>query len=310
MQTETDVRAKLELELRRPVPDAVWALLLADGLVESALLGSHDDDWPYLVERARAFAALAGSERAIERRPVPVRAPVWPLLAKLQAREASGWVAGFRKAHLGGGALSREQAEAWLFRQERAQSFGDGWRFDSGRNLLTVATTDTEGSGYGRGFLVADDGPLRELLTLARNLAGFYGWDVSDAALYVLTGELAPAAAAGYYSAQQTIGGRWRISLEIDADTAPADVQALYADTRRAVLGAGRRHRPLSPKIVALVDFALDCPEGATWRKRMAAWNAAHPDWAYTQPESMSRDYHRAVKALGFQVEHGRIAAR
>jgi hypothetical protein len=39
-------------------------------------------------------------------------------------------------------------------------------------------------------------------------------------------------------------------------------------------------------------------PKQTTWASRLAAWNRAHPDWAYTEVSNFTRDCLQAQRRL------------
>jgi hypothetical protein len=68
-----------------------------------------------------------------------------------------------------------------------------------------------------------------------------------------------------------------------------------------------RRSRPLGERALALLRFVcLETPPESTWRRRLDAWNASHPNWTYSGVRAFERDLRRAEEELtgeGYALE-------
>jgi len=333
MRTEDDVKEALEKTLRREVPERIWEELVSGRYVSDFLRGEMN--LPDLAEQAGRLIKLvqdcrqgATGEKKDHPRPVPAYSPNWPVITRLQAREAAQhpWVQAFRRQHLTReallevfeedeldwwlkarptpeGLLHREIAELWLVRQGQARPWDEG-----GVDWLVVGFEQETPPGYpwGRSFPVTAQGPLRDLKNAADCLRSEYGWSEHDAVIFTLTGAYNRTAAAGYVTYMPNpplTRRRHRIVLEVDAGMSPAEVRTIYSRFRQIVCPRRPRFRSRSPKILALIAFVLDRPEERTWRDRMREWNSVHPQWSYKEPDLMNRDYTRAVNTLGFEPE-------
>jgi len=68
-----------------------------------------------------------------------------------------------------------------------------------------------------------------------------------------------------------------------------------------------RRSRPLGERALTLLGFVcLETAPDSTWRQRLTAWNASHPDWTYSGVRAFERDVRRAEEELtgeGYALE-------
>jgi hypothetical protein len=152
------------------------------------------------------------------------------------------------------------------------------------------------------GYGVGAGGVLDRLRRLSQRLAEAYRWSEAQATIFVLTGLVPLIAAitgesdAPEDDAEGTLPILSRITLQIDPTTAPSEVAEQYTALRRWLYG--ERHRDLSEKHTQLALFAATELKHTTWAARMARWNAAHAEWAYTEVSNFSRDCLQAQRRL------------
>ncbi len=321
LRTEADVRTVLEQKCGRAVPDIIWQRLLEKRYI-AEVLGAYDKDelrqsWAELLDETRYQLALLSSRkpRQTPRRPAPgADGAYWSVVRRLQAQEAVEWVAGFRRRYLSDDALNAlgsltlsmwrrnvppgqqlinaDCIAHWLARQQLLLGTAP-----KGEMLLFCpgGQSDWHRAPSAAFAFTGFDGPLFDLKRVCRWLEENYGWQEVDAVAYVLAGIVPPPVGA-LYSLQRTADGRVLVTLEIDSAMGAERVARLYRDITRQIK-TKQRHRPLSPKIGALVTFVLGMPDG-TWRSKMQEWNRQYPDWAYKRSELMQRDFSRAVRAI------------
>jgi len=323
------VRKALERELRRPVRDDIWELLVEERYLEEVPKNEFPDAFDNLCQKYRRVDRLAG--RTI-RRPRPMASEVppdrrWELISKILAEDAQEYplVRRFRTRHLQGRLVNPEEVEAWI--ETTAEEDGPPTRWltlpcpshhtlpgrPDGSTVVEpplvvreltgglreeVKTLSWVGNqGHVRRKPVAATGVLNGLRVLAAHLARRYGWHQASCTTHVLTGVVPPLSPmryeVSYYGG--SIYQRARIRLEVDPEVSPSRLVDVYRKVRRRV--RPRRRRPLSPKIADLVSFTLGHPE-TTWKERTKIWNKEHPKWRYTHASNLSRDFHRAVRAL------------
>jgi hypothetical protein len=139
---------------------------------------------------------------------------------------------------------------------------------------------------------------LDRLRLASLTLAKHYSWTEPQATLFLLTG-ITPL----IRSVRATIlenpaaPALSRITLEIDPSVAPRELAEMYATVRAQFISG--RHRDLGEKHT---ELALQKMSGAaqagTWASRMAAWNAEHPEWAYTEVANYAHDTLQARRRL------------
>ncbi len=103
------------------------------------------------------------------------------------------------------------------------------------------------------------------------------------------TGEMAAEGAVG------------RVVLSIDArlplDALQRELRKLWPRAQEA--GWIRGGRALGLRKLGLLRFVcLEAEPGSSWRALCDAWNAAHPEWAYSSPWALQSDFHRAEVSL------------
>lgn len=142
---------------------------------------------------------------------------------------------------------------------------------------------------------VADGGVLDRVRELAEYLAPRYGWDVADAANFVLTGASQPAPRIrSEVTLVDQLPVMSRITLSIDPSMKANEVARYYDEIRSEITST--RSRELSEKHVELAHFVAGRPEGETWLQRMQAWNHQHRKWAYEQETNFARDAVQAIR--------------
>ncbi len=117
------------------------------------------------------------------------------------------------------------------------------------------------------------------------------------------------------YSVGKDYQPRARITLNVDSEVSPAKVAEVYSQLRQRVR-SGRRNKPMSDRILTLVEFVLEHRRrGKNWEDIMELWNRRYPKWKVLKPIrqsgkdpeaealrralwNFSRDYNRAVQSL------------
>lgn len=335
MISTNEARRQIERALRGPLSDAEWAYLVNEGylseLREELTTPAEVAD---TVRRLRTtFGRAAGNER--ERAPAFVERTAAPFadrqraLSHIVALEAAREpeVVAFRADVLGDTLLDWEAVEDWIVEQDRRDGPSTplisglptppGTSVSPTRDGLMVEPPFTVGPVLPRGitvghvtlaYVVPGDpwtraipvtagGVLDRLRRLSARLADKYGWPAAAATVFVLTGRQPLVA-----SIRHTVRWRFpltsmtRIVLEIDPATPPAEVDRAYRQVRRSIVG--RRPRVMSRKHLALAVFAAEHSAPQSLKQRMAAWNAAYPEWAYTTVTNFGRDLKSAERRL------------
>lgn len=308
--TETRVRAAVDRLLSSPTSDDEWGFLVEKHYIEEALDGLLTAQgvanevrrlrriYPGQASRTGNAPPMLGTDRS--REAVGERAQaVSVLLAHRAGQERV--VSDFRADALGGRLLAAGEVQGWLTSRTRAART---W----------VSTTDSAGArrtetlGYGvpgdkwmHFVAVPKGGGVERLYRLAGELAARYGWQQAQATLFILTGSIplvSPLTAE--LVTRRPCAGASRLVLTIDPALPPEEVAAEYRRVRRALLGEGKRARPLSEKHLRLGAFVAERQDCRTDAERLHAWNAAYPHWGYQQDQvtNFNRDYRRAQERL------------
>jgi len=340
---EEEVRDALERKLGGPPGPNIWGFLIEDRYVEDVLAG-EDSDLQGLVDRYWQLARWFSERQPVpqqkaERGEVPPDSRA-RLITKILAKEAAQLpqVERFRQKYLPDGLLGREEVKPWIEKWRQAEG-EPTWRIDfplpPGHRLdyieheivppvtLSKLPQDSTLRKHGlhwvdeyhivRAFPVKIGGVLDNLMRVSLHLNHRYGWGEAAATHFVLTGDI-PFASHLRYSIQRgdfvepsgLVHRYAHIILEVDPAASPKLVESVYRRIRQSVW-AGKRYKPLSAKITALVEFVLDHKdipeqENGTWETLMKLWNKLfkdeHADWAYSDSTNFAKDYHRAVKKL------------
>jgi hypothetical protein len=240
------------------------------------------------------------------------------------AREQKG-VQAFRNDALANGLLSLEEVEGWILHQAERDGphtrwlrvpIPEGHKVSVARGYLVptpaISVSDNHPAewaspqylAYGvptdrwlRRIPVARDGVLGRLHVLSRSLAHRYGWQESQAALFVLT-DIVPLVShlRTGFSLKAPFRALSRVTLTIDPALSPREVADAYGKVRHQILGSRFRH--LNEEHTQLALFIAERPEGETWKQRLEAWNEAHPESSYTTESNFARDCIQAQRRL------------
>jgi len=319
---EDETRQKLAARLGHEPHSGIWKLLCDDKWVEDVARGraTIEELATHYRKIKKAFEdnEESSAQKALSPRKLsPSRQMI--VVAKVLAQDASAdpLVRHFRARYLPE-LLPPEGVEDWIRRQAERDGLPSDWiEFPapqgslSGRDYVgPPLTTLPPGTRVRRKFLeyqtdgdevrsipVAAGGVLDRLQEVGESLAGRYGWQESQATLFVLTGQI-PLPPSLIYHISAAFGGPGpvvRIVLNVDPEVSPGQVKVVYSKVRRAVLG--KRCRPLTEKVIAMVDFVLD-HSGLSWQEKWEAWNRACPESRYSSPRSMANAYYRALSKL------------
>jgi hypothetical protein len=239
----------------------------------------------------------------LRRRHVRSALPNRPLSGLLREEEVDGWILARAPKDSQSGAPVRplaarklgvvgEGADAdcvWALPESTASGTpGEAARY------LWYALPESPGP---RALPTEPGGVLDELRLVSEMLARRYGWHVSQAVLFVLTGQipLVPPIKTELRLIRPLTSGS-RVILSIDPDTAPEELAAHFRRARRALRGGA--YRPLSEKHAFLAFFVARRPRRERWARRMDAWNAAYPQWRYERVTNFSRDALQSQRRL------------
>lgn len=145
---------------------------------------------------------------------------------------------------------------------------------------------------------------LFDLAELAAWLAKRYMWREADAAWFVLTGVEPPIPPVRSSARWQGWGGcdRALVTLDVDPCTSSRTVERVYREWQRRLRPAKARSMDHGVEVFRFV-VAHKRTNGRRpiWKALAGEWDRTHPDRSYgTAWRNLSRDYHRAKKALLF----------
>jgi hypothetical protein len=136
-------------------------------------------------------------------------------------------------------------------------------------------------------------GTLEALSVLADVLARRYGWPPAHATVYLLSGLVPLHLPVRVVTTLTSSSGMVsEVTLRVDPTTASNDVRSAYVRARQ-----GPRSRSVGEKHVRLAAFCAARP-GQTGRQKFDTWNALHPEWAYEDPRTFSRDARASTRRL------------
>ena len=143
---------------------------------------------------------------------------------------------------------------------------------------------------------------LSDLRTLSERLAKRFGWEESDVARFVVTGEPPPMPAIEAAVSVSIGSPQNMITLKVRPYVSPATVAQVYRE-----LQAGfdlRPRRPLSVHNLEVLRFVSDETnrqgERPTFQHLMDAWNETHPNAQYAQKDYRNfwRNHERARRVI------------
>ncbi len=160
--------------------------------------------------------------------------------------------------------------------------------------------------GSGRAVSIPARSLLGDLAVCSAKLAGTYRWWPVDATRVILTGKARPVVRSNAtldvrygWRDQTSLSATTRITLELDPEMHPEEVQAAYLAARSLIMPPNReRVRPLTPKAAELAAWVATRPR-ESWARRMNAWNRTHSQWTHSGPASnFARDALSAYRRL------------
>ncbi len=280
--TEEVARAELEKELDRSIPDAHWQYLVANYYVDDF---AHMDaaDRPRLL--ASSYRKLKSDGDLVMERASGDRRSMYPGPPLLITPEEMALTAGL------GEAMAR-----------RAESDSEIAAHHARLRTGEVHVTADDARQLWSDRLGEDDIRIRQYIT---EVARRYGWHLEDAAIYVLSGWVAPVDPItasvtvtefpDEYGAPES-RSRARITLEFDPWVSLETVTEAYRSIRRHLLGADRKSP--KPKDIEAFRFVVrhlddNGRPDPSWSEIGRRWNAKHKDdgWAYARPEDIRRPY-------------------
>lgn len=290
-------RARIEKTLGRGLTESEWDLV-----IRRATTPANEKEPDLLLRDLLAEAReLPRSHRpsASVFEPDVPDDPRWEALRRIFALQAGRdpAVVSWRSRHLPGGLLRSEERELADF--VVARFVEDEPRLGDFRPIpLRWRGPTPEDDDVGGSFMRGEHGCLAELADVADMLLAATPWQHEEAVHFVLTG-LAPR--VHRIKADILIGeslASTRIKLDIDPRTPKDAVAQMYEHARRSHLPLmdtklPKRAWPVDEKKAAIAEF-LSGREDATWEQHRDAWNAAHPEWSYSEVRDFGRDAARA----------------
>jgi hypothetical protein len=338
--TPSDVKRLLELELQEEgeeLDSRLWESLVELGHVDDVqqgemsireLAAKHGEFCTVL----KAQGVRRPRQREAHDLPPDARLDVLSDILSERAAQEPGVLA-FRESILGGSLLAWDDVDAWIKAQGKKDgpatqylsvAVPDGYQLRQAETGLILTepplTVSQEAAGWDvktrlLEYGVPDDpwtrrvptkvrGVLDELRTLSEHLAKSYGWQPSQASVFVLTG-LPVQLSRG----RVTISHRFpykmtgRLTLELDPRVSPREVLALYRKHRRELLGG--TYKPMDRKHLELARF-YEARKKGTWQERMAEWNGQQREsaWHYTDWRNFRRDCVQAWERLFEEEGH------
>lgn len=332
--THQQTRRLLELQLQEDgeeLNEKLWADLLELGHVEDVEQGEMSIR--ELAAKHGEFLHVLRSHGRSQQQPQRQRHDVPPdarleilsdILSQRAAEEPE--VIAFRTRTLGGNLLAWENVDAWIKEQAKrdgphtdylsvAVPEGYQLRGDKTGIILTEPplTVSKDAAGWGIDvrqleFTVPDKpwkrriptklwGVLDVLRTLSERLAKKYGWEPSQATVFVLTG-IPVALSRGKVTLSRHFPYEMtsRLTMELDPRISPKEVLSLYRRYRKELLGG--RYQPMDRKHLELARFYEGRGKGP-WRADMAEWNSTQvPEWHYSDWRNFRRDCVHAWERL------------
>lgn len=148
-------------------------------------------------------------------------------------------------------------------------------------------------------------GVLDDLRAMSETLSRTYAWTRAQATVFVLTDAVPLLEEIRVRTDGRSNPAASRICLEVDPTVPAARVAGAYRREQQRLLVS--RPRPLGEKSLELARFVAVSDPDLTWRERLDAWNAAHPEWAYARDRV--QNFHRDATAARRRLLAGRVRA-
>jgi hypothetical protein len=300
----------MEKRLGRSISSAAWNVAVKQRYVATAL--EEVDRLTAEVELAAFLSDLLlvrdealRSQVAVRRGTASPQAPTSPYLgariqavSRLAAEHAAGdgEILAFRRLVLGRDTpLSSDAAEAYL---DLPEARGDGQYEPSTARPLEVI--DYQNARFSYRLHVWQGSPLDRLRRLASALSESYPWQASQAAAFVLEGQIPLATALWLHFPQplhEERPRRAKLVIEVDLWMPAGDVLRAYRKVQRQVLPG--HNKPVSLRSIELVNFVFR-HRRAKWRELLELWNSEHPDDGYSSYRHMRFAFQRARGSLLF----------
>jgi hypothetical protein len=133
-----------------------------------------------------------------------------------------------------------------------------------------------------------------ELVAVATELEGRYGWSSGQCQLFVVSGcaEFPAINAWSTWKSSDEIT-TCEITMKVRPWVPAETVLDIYRYHQRVVLGGD--NRPDNLRLLRLLVHATALQQaGQKWKDVMRDWNGRYPEWAYYDMRLMSRDFQRA----------------
>jgi hypothetical protein len=311
---EEKLRSKLERKLQRSVHPGIWRMLVKERYISEVLEGESDlDDLTERYLEVEGYFRDDARKPKDESRIVPPDQR-GIALSKILANEASkdDDVMSYRKDYLNNILMSWEEAVAWIKEKKKEEGkptlyikelpipeninvgFSDiqaSWVRNIAKDLIHkkeikpvgVLRKDLEyvtpEQVYTTSVPVKKGGALDSLRLLSETLSNKFNWPKAAASIFVLTGKIYITPKARItthinpsYPALSTI------TIETLPSTSWREVENIFSESRKMLLGKGQRDKPITQAWRAdLAVFVAEHNDGRSWREAMELWNNQHP---------------------------------
>jgi hypothetical protein len=282
-RNEDDLRQAVENHLKIVLDEDIWEALKAEGYVGNCFdpsLKSKDLETQFLrlVDAASLALRLHTPRRPKFYREDSFRPTELEIVIALQVQEA--------KQHPDLVFLWQE-----VFRGRLAQSEEDETEF-----LITVCESSN--------WQVSLGGLHLFISNLAKEFSQKYGWTLSSARRFILTGQT-PYVRKFRMTFNRNTPYLVMSTITIEANLMmnPKELAKAFGEFRRLLLRfhgmaeSAKRKRPLSEKHHKLAEFAVQ-HQHLSAREAWEEWNRLFPDWAYSQLTNFQRDRKAALHRL------------
>lgn len=281
-RTEDDLRCAVEECLQKYVSDDAWGVLKEEGYV-----GNYFEPGLSSKERERRFSALVDAanltlrlikpryprlEREDKFQPAPAEAEV---IITSQVQEA--------KQHPDLVYLWKE-----VFRGRLAQPGQE-------EEFLATFYENSEVSLAGLHLFISN---------LAKEFSQKYGWTLSSARRFILTGQMPYISKFRMkFNRNEAYLALSTVTIEASLLMNPRELAKAFGEFQRLLLNfygmarSTKRKRPLSEKHRKLAEFATQY-QHLSAAEALKKWNALYPDWAYSQVTNFQRDRKAALRRL------------